>query len=86
MTVVTFLLLWRLNLIALVVSSCGRCLCDLFSQLVFVLVAVSKSSVLEGKAASSESPPGPGHLTQRIFAVLNLPSLGYSFEGNSHCF
>lgn len=53
MTVVALLLLCRLNLIALVVSSCGRCLCDLFSWLLFALVAVSKSSELEGKAASS---------------------------------
>lgn len=51
MTVVAFLLLCRLNLIPLVVSSCGRRLCDQFSQLVFALVAVSKSSLLEGKAA-----------------------------------
>lgn len=53
MTVVAFLFLCRLNLIPLIVSSCGRCLCDQLSQLVFALVAVSKSSLLEGKAAWS---------------------------------
>lgn len=53
MTVMAFLLLCGLNLIPLLVSSCGRCLCDQFSQSVFALVAVSKSSLLEGKAALS---------------------------------
>lgn len=53
MTVVAVLLLCRLNLIPWVVPSCGRCLCDWFSQLLFALVVVSKSSLLEGKAAWS---------------------------------
>lgn len=86
MTVVAFLLLRTLNLMLLVVSSCGRCLCDRFSQSVFGLVDVSKL-IAQGKVSPvSESPSGPEHFIQRIFAVLNLPLLGHSFEGISPCF
>lgn len=86
MTVVAFLLLFALNLVLLVVSSCGRCLCDRFSQLVFGLVDVSKL-IAEGEVSPvSESPSGPECFIQRIFAVSNLPLLGHSFEGISLCF
>lgn len=72
-----FLLLSALNLILLVVSSCGRCLCDRFSWLVFGLVDVSKLIVEEKVSPVSESPSGPEHFIQRMFAVSNLPLLGH---------
>lgn len=76
MTVGAFLLLHALNLILPVVSSCGRCLCGRFSQLLFGLVDVSKF-IAQGKVSPvSESPSGPEHFIQKIFAFSELPLLG----------